>query len=102
MNGESRDPNKQKQEKLKEIIRRLHNGVPADALRKEFSRLIRDTSAEEIADMENALIREGFPPTEIQRLCDVHARVFEKSLKNVGLVFIRNTDSGITNDNFNF
>jgi DUF438 domain-containing protein len=84
MNEEPKGQNKQKQEKLKEIVRRLHDGVTADDLKKEFSRLIRNTSVEEIADMENALIREGFPPTEIQRLCDVHARVFEQSLKKAG------------------
>ena len=34
--------------------------------------------------MENALIQEGFPPEEIQRLCEVHAEVFDKSLKKAG------------------
>ena len=32
----------------------------------------------------NALIKEGFPPEEVQRLCDVQVQVFEKSLKTVG------------------
>lgn len=73
-----------KQEALKEIIKRLHDGEPAEKLKKDFAKLIRNTSPEEIADMENALIKEGFPPEEIQRLCDVHAQVFEMSLKRVG------------------
>jgi len=72
-----------KQEVLKSIIQDLHDGVPVDQLQKKFAKLIKDTSPEEIADMENELIREGFPPEEIQRLCDVHAQVFEKSLKKV-------------------
>jgi len=66
------------------IIKKLHQGVPVKKLIKEFAEIIRDTSPTEIADMENALIEEGFPPEEIQRLCDVHAQVFEQSLRKVG------------------
>ena len=74
----------QKQESLKHIIKELHRGVPVDKLKKDFHKLIKNTSAEEIADMENALINEGFPVEEVQRLCDVHASVFKDSLKRVG------------------
>ena len=73
-----------KQESLKEIIRQLHAKKPAAKLHKEFAKLIRETSAEEIAVMENALIEGGFPPEEIRRLCDVHARVLDASLKKAG------------------
>jgi len=73
-----------KQEALKGIIKKLHDGVPVDRLKKEFRQIIKDTSPEEIADMENALILEGFPPEEIQKLCDVHAEVFEEALSKVG------------------
>ncbi|MBN1781236.1 DUF438 domain-containing protein [bacterium] len=75
---------KDKQEVLKQIIRDLHAGVPAAELQKTFAGIVKNTSPEEIANMENALIREGFPPEEIQRLCDVHVQVFEKSLSKVG------------------
>ena len=74
----------QRQEVLKRIIKELHNGVPVDKLKNDFAKLIKNTSPEEIADMENALIEEEFPPEEIQRLCDVHVQVFEQSLKKVG------------------
>lgn len=73
-----------RQDILKQIIKDLHAGIPVEKLQKTFADLIRDTRPEEIANMENALIREGFPPEEIQRLCDVHVRVFEKSLSKVG------------------
>jgi len=75
---------KERQETLKRIIRDLHSGVPVKKLQKTFAALIKDVSPEEIADMENALIQEGFPVEEIQRLCEVHAEVFDKSLKKVG------------------
>ncbi len=77
------NPKNNKQEILKTIIKDLHDGVPVEKLQKKFADLIKETSPEEIADMENELIKEGFPPEEIQRLCDVHAQVFEKTLKKV-------------------
>jgi PAS domain S-box-containing protein len=76
--------NREKEEILKSIVRKLHDGVPVEDLKKEFNRVIRDTSPEEIADMENALINEGFPVEEVQRLCDVHVQVFDRSLKKTG------------------
>ena len=70
-----------KQEKLKQIIKRLHAGASVDEVQKDFAALIRNVSPEEISAMENALIQEGFPPEEIQALCDVHVSVFESTLK---------------------
>jgi DUF438 domain-containing protein len=70
------NPDREKQEELKQIIRELHDGVPAEKLQKRFRTIIKD--------MENALIQKGFPPEEIQKLCDVHAQVFEKALSKVG------------------
>lgn len=84
MNENHRDNDNHKQAILKGIIKKLHDGVAVDDLKKEFSRVIRNTSPEEIADMENTLINEGFPVEEVQRLCDVHVLVFEQSLKKTG------------------
>ena len=71
-----------KQAGLKEIIRRLHAGVPAKDLKRDFAELIRGVSAEDIAAMEQSLLDEGFPVEEIQRLCEVHVEVFESSLRS--------------------
>jgi uncharacterized protein len=71
----------QKQETLKGIIKDLHDGATVDEVKKSFDQLIRNVSPEEIASMEQALIDEGFPVAEVQRLCDVHVEVFESSLK---------------------
>jgi DUF438 domain-containing protein len=72
--------NTSRQDKLKEIIKKLHDGAEVKEVKKEFSRLIKDVSPEEISDMENALINDGFPVEEVQRLCDVHVEVFKDSL----------------------
>jgi len=71
-----------KQAGLKEIIKRLHAGVPAKDLKRDFAELIRGVSAEDIAAMEQSLLDEGFPVEEIQRLCEVHVEVFESSLRS--------------------
>jgi uncharacterized protein len=74
----------ERQEILKKIIKELHKGAPIEQLQETFAKLIQRTSPEEIAAMENALIQEGFPVEDIQRLCDVHAKVFKASLEKVG------------------
>ena len=84
MGGSDYQTREERQAALKGIIRNLHAGVPAEKLRRVFARLIRQVSPEEIADMENALIQEGFPVEEVQRLCDVHAQVFDRALKKAG------------------
>ena len=43
----------------------------------------RGVSPTEISQMEQALIREGMPVEEVQRLCDVHAAVFKGSIEEI-------------------
>lgn len=74
--------NRQKRkETLKSIIRQLHEGRTVDELKAEFAALLRDVGPMEIAEIEQALIDEGFPEMEIKRLCDVHVAVFRESLE---------------------
>lgn len=70
-----------RQEALKRIIRRLHDGESVGNVKKDFDRLARGVSAEEIAAMEQALMNEGMKAEEIQRLCEVHVSVFESALR---------------------
>jgi len=72
-----------RQKVLKEIIRELHNGKAVDDVKAKFKELIKGISAAEISEMEAALIAEGMPVEEIQRLCDVHAKVFEGSIEEI-------------------
>ncbi len=71
----------EKQEALKGIIRKLHKGVPPSEVKAEFDTLVKDIDSAEIARMEQALIAEGMPVEEVQRLCDVHVTVFKESLE---------------------
>jgi len=72
-----------RQKVLKEIIRELHNGKAVNDVKAKFKELIKGISAAEISEMEAALIAEGMPVEEIQRLCDVHAKVFEGSIEEI-------------------
>ena len=71
-----------RKEALKGIIRKLHQGVPMEALRSEFGEIIAQASAADIAAAEREVIEEGLPVAEIQKLCDLHVAVFQDGLEN--------------------
>lgn len=71
----------QRQEQLKGIIRKLHEGVSVEQVKAEFDALTADIDSAEIARMEQSLIAEGMPVSEVQRLCDVHVSVFKEALE---------------------
>ena len=71
-----------RQDTLKEIIGRLHDGATVDDVKAHFDELVSEVDAAEIAQMEQALIAEGMPVEEVQRLCDVHVTVFKDALEH--------------------
>lgn len=72
-----------RQKVLKEIIHELHAGKTVDEVKPRFEKLTEGVSTAEIAEMEQALIMEGMPVQEIQRLCDVHASLFKGSIEDI-------------------
>jgi PAS domain S-box-containing protein len=70
----------QRQQRLKGVIRALHEGKTVDDVKGEFAALLRDVGATEVAEIEQTLIAEGLPEMEVKRLCDVHVAVFRESL----------------------
>ena len=52
-------------------------------MKARFEETFQGVSAAEIAEMEQALIREGLPVEEVQNLCDVHAAVFKGSIQEI-------------------
>ncbi len=67
-------------EVLEGVIRDLHDGGDLDEARQRFAVAVEDVGAEEIAAMEQQLIRGGMPVAEVQRLCDVHVGAFRELL----------------------
>ncbi|MHB8860082.1 MAG: DUF438 domain-containing protein [Thermoleophilia bacterium] len=78
--GAEPDDRAARQEILKGIIMDLHNGEDMEILKQRFHDLVKDIDPSEIAAMEQGLIEEGMPESEIKRLCDVHVEVFRESL----------------------
>ena len=80
------EPGKDEQEAridtMKKIIKELHAGKDAESQKKKFGELIKDVAPWEIAQMEQRLIAEGMPESEIKSLCDVHVKVFQESLEH--------------------
>ena len=72
-----------RQKILKDLIMELHNGKSVEEVKERFGKLIEGISATEISEMENGLIKEGMPVSEVQRLCDVHAVVFKGSIEEI-------------------
>ena len=72
-----------RQERLKALIQSLHNGKSLEEAKKEFKEHFGSITTEEITKMEQSLIKDGMGVSEIQRLCDVHAAVFDGSISDI-------------------
>jgi len=84
--------NAQRQEKLKALILRLHDGESFESVKQEFEKEFGSVSVQEITQLEQALISQGMPVAEVQRLCDVHSAVFRGSIDEIhGITPIRST-----------
>ncbi len=80
--GEGGSDKDDKIDAMKEIIKELHAGKDAESQKKKFEELIKDVAPWEIAQMEQRLIAEGMPETEIKNLCEVHVQVFKEALEH--------------------
>ena len=72
-----------RQKIIGDLIRQLHDGVEFEIVKQQFEEAFEGISTEEIAQAEQALINEGLPVEEVQRLCDVHAAVFKGSISDI-------------------
>ena len=72
-----------RKEKLKELIKSLHAGRTVDEVKGEFQKEFGEVSTLEISQIEQELVKEGLAIEEVQRLCDVHASVFDGSISEI-------------------
>ena len=70
----------QRKDKIKNALKRIHDGEPYEDVKKEFADVLSTATAQEISDIEQTLIEEGMPVEDIQYLCDVHVAMFRESL----------------------
>lgn len=68
---------------LKEIIRSLHTGESPEVVKARLRELVRQTDHSEIVAMEQALMAEGMPVSEIQAMCDLHSQVTREVLVQI-------------------
>jgi len=66
---------------LKEVIARLHAGASPSEVKEKFKQVLEGVSSEDIARIEQELVREGLPRDELFKLCDVHLAVFRDQLE---------------------
>ena len=66
---------------LKAYLRRLGDGESLEQVRADFVKEFGDVDAVEIMKAEQAIIAEGTPIEEVQKLCDVHAALFHGKTK---------------------
>ncbi len=72
-----------RREKLKTLIKELHAGATVEDVQERFKVEFGEVSTTEISQMEQELVAEGLPIEEVQKLCDVHASVFDGSIKDI-------------------
>jgi DUF438 domain-containing protein len=65
---------------LKDIIKRLHAGEPAEQVKAALRTLVQSTDCGEIMAMEQQLMAEGISVREIQGMCDLHSQVAREVL----------------------
>jgi len=69
-----------KKEKLKDALRRLHEGKDIEEVKREIKELLKDISPLEIPVIEQELMQEGVSVEEIAKMCDLHVELFREAL----------------------
>jgi DUF438 domain-containing protein len=74
----------QRKELLKHMILQLHKGIAPQEIRKRLAELMQKIPYGEVVEVEQELINEGLPETEVLRLCDIHTEALEGSIDLTG------------------
>ena len=71
------DNSKHRKERLKELILSLHDGESPEKVRQELISTLKSIPYGEVVEVEQELISEGLPESEVLKLCDIHGEVLE-------------------------
>jgi len=66
-----------RKDRLKELILKLHDGDSPEQIRQELIATLKSIPYGEVVEVEQELISEGLPETEVLKLCDIHGGVLE-------------------------
>ena len=78
-----KEEKQRRQERIVEILSLLHAGGSFEEAKALFNEEFDGVDVTEITAAEKALIQGGLDPTEIQRLCNIHAAVFKGSINEI-------------------
>jgi DUF438 domain-containing protein len=70
-----------RQEILRDIIQDLHSGADFNEVKVRFAALIKSVKPGEIAQLEQAVMADGIPASDMKRLCEVHAALFQDAIE---------------------
>jgi DUF438 domain-containing protein len=73
---------------LKHMILQLHEGVAPDAIRARMIELLTKIPYGEVVEVEQELISEGLPESEVLRLCDIHSQALEGHIDLSGMKIV--------------
>lgn len=73
-----------RKDRLKELILKLHEGESPDLVRKELIETLQSVPYGEVVEVEQELISEGLPESEVLNLCDIHGEVLEGHVDQSG------------------
>lgn len=80
---DNRSINEEKTKALEKLILRLHQGEHAESVKEDFRKQFGSVTSAEIIAMEQSLVNNGMKIDEIQRLCDIHADIFDGSIEEI-------------------
>ena len=78
------DNSRFRKERLKELILKLHRGEDPVAVRGELAETLKQIPYGEVVEVEQELILEGLPESEVLRLCDIHGEVLDGHIDQSG------------------
>ncbi len=78
------DNSRFRKKRLKELILKLHDGESPEQVRKELVDTLQSVPYGEVVEVEQELISEGLPESEVLKLCDIHGEVLEGHVDQSG------------------
>ena len=78
------DNARKRKDLLKHMILELHEGRAPDAVRPQLVRLLGQVPYGDVVEIEQELIADGLPMSEVLRLCDVHHAAMQGAISQEG------------------
>ncbi len=73
---------------LKHMILQLHEGTAPEEINSRLVALLTKIPYNEVVEVEQELINEGLPDTEVLRLCDIHTQALEGQIDLSGMKIV--------------